>query len=118
MGYNEGGGDSFNGGRKLRPLIPRLSSCPTAAVNTNSDHRFNMGISFSLSLSLFLVKFSSLSFSCVECSFLCYYDFHSSGDDDGGAEQEGADDAKLRTSTSTGNGELTVESDARSVKGS
>ncbi|KAL9291800.1 WUSCHEL-related homeobox 1 [Arabidopsis thaliana] len=42
MGYNEGGADSFNGGRKLRPLIPRLTSCPTAAVNTNSDHRFNM----------------------------------------------------------------------------
>lgn len=47
MGYNEGGADSFNGGRKLRPLIPRLSSCPTAtaAANTNSDHRFNMGLS-------------------------------------------------------------------------
>ncbi|CAN8258949.1 unnamed protein product [Cochlearia groenlandica] len=46
MGYNEGGGaDSFNGGRKLRPLIPRLSSCPTAsAANTNSDHRFNMAL--------------------------------------------------------------------------
>ncbi|CAE5967673.1 unnamed protein product [Arabidopsis arenosa] len=44
MGYNEGGADSFNGGRKLRPLIPRLSSCPTAAVNTNSDHRFNMAV--------------------------------------------------------------------------
>ncbi|RID71753.1 hypothetical protein BRARA_C03675 [Brassica rapa] len=42
MGYNEGGADSFNGGRKLRPLIPRLSSCPTATGNTNSDHRFNM----------------------------------------------------------------------------
>ncbi|XP_024015601.1 WUSCHEL-related homeobox 1 [Eutrema salsugineum] len=43
MGYNEGGADSFNGARKLRPLIPRLSSCPTAtAANTNSDHRFNM----------------------------------------------------------------------------
>ncbi|CAH8370275.1 unnamed protein product [Eruca vesicaria subsp. sativa] len=42
MGYNEGGADSFNGGRKLRPLIPRLSSCPTLAANTNSDHRFNM----------------------------------------------------------------------------
>ena len=44
MGYNEGGADSFNGGRKLRPLIPRLSSCPSAAANTNSDHRFNMGL--------------------------------------------------------------------------
>ncbi|KFK39124.1 hypothetical protein AALP_AA3G204000 [Arabis alpina] len=42
MGYNEGATDSFNGGRKLRPLIPRLSSCPTTAANTNSDHRFNM----------------------------------------------------------------------------
>ncbi|XP_023642285.1 WUSCHEL-related homeobox 1 isoform X1 [Capsella rubella] len=44
MGYNEGGPDSFNGGRRLRPLIPRLSSCPTAAPNTNSDHRFNMAV--------------------------------------------------------------------------
>ncbi|XP_010506251.1 PREDICTED: WUSCHEL-related homeobox 1-like isoform X1 [Camelina sativa] len=44
MGYNEGGADSFNGGRKLRPLIPRLSSCPTASPNTNSDHRFNMAV--------------------------------------------------------------------------
>lgn len=44
MGYNEGGADSFNGGRKLRPLIPRLSSCPTAAANTNADHRFNMAV--------------------------------------------------------------------------
>ncbi|CAN6885931.1 unnamed protein product [Brassica oleracea] len=44
MGYNEGGADSFNGGRKLRPLIPRLSSCPSAAANTNSDHRFNMAV--------------------------------------------------------------------------
>ncbi|CAH8330407.1 unnamed protein product [Eruca vesicaria subsp. sativa] len=44
MGYNEGGADSFNGGRKLRPLIPRLSSFPTAAANTNSDHRFNMAV--------------------------------------------------------------------------
>ncbi|CAA7051330.1 unnamed protein product [Microthlaspi erraticum] len=43
MGYNEGGADSFNGGRKLRPLIPRLSSCP-AAAHTNSDHRFNMAL--------------------------------------------------------------------------
>ncbi|KAL0899903.1 hypothetical protein Bca101_083864 [Brassica carinata] len=42
MGYNEGGADSFNGGRKLRPLIPRFSSCPASAANTNSDHRFNM----------------------------------------------------------------------------
>ncbi|CAH2053425.1 unnamed protein product [Thlaspi arvense] len=45
MGYNEGGADSFNGGRKLRPLIPRLSSCPTAAAaNTNAEHRFNMAV--------------------------------------------------------------------------
>ncbi|CAF2100733.1 hypothetical protein HID58_019277 [Brassica napus] len=44
MGYNEGGADSFNGGRKLRPLIPRLSSRPSAAANTNSDHRFNMAV--------------------------------------------------------------------------
>lgn len=52
MGYNEGGADSFNGGRKLRPLIPRLSSCPTTAVaaaHINSDHRFNMGRALSLS---------------------------------------------------------------------
>ncbi|KAL1202726.1 WUSCHEL-related homeobox 1 [Cardamine amara subsp. amara] len=42
MGYNEGGAESFNGVRKLRPLIPRLSSCPNAAANINSDHRFNM----------------------------------------------------------------------------
>lgn len=54
MGYNEGGADSFNGGRKLRPLIPRLSSCPTAAGNTNSDHRFNMGLYLSLNLCLSL----------------------------------------------------------------
>lgn len=34
------------------------------------------------------------------------------------AEQEGADDAKLRDSTSTSNGELTVEPNTGSFKGS
>ncbi|KAH0851965.1 hypothetical protein HID58_094335 [Brassica napus] len=37
-----GGADSFNGGRKLRPLSTRIYSCPTSAANTNFDHRFNM----------------------------------------------------------------------------